>query len=263
MRFLPKRNVDMSSPKNSSFRQIQTKAPMRGSGQAFVQTVDSDILAYAATESFEHHGNDGCDSDNDHSISSSISSKLEDSSNFPTMTMKNLCVDDVPGRSGGSCEETKSKSLSTTNLQECDANVLSRSPNSNTKPLNTVNITNLLAEREALTESMMVLGRHIPYCVTQDLIDEILRINQKKEPALIMPHATTYTAALLFIDMSGFTKLSLSLDLETLSRVCCYVHIFFYQGLIFSYRHKIILFIKNRTSFFSSEYQLLLSKNYR
>lgn len=88
-----------------------------------------------------------------------------------------------------------------------------------------LNITDLLMERVALTESITWLQRHVPSCVIQELGQEVLRIHRQKEPLIRVPHAKIYTAALLFVDMSGFTKLSLMLDLESLSKVCVYVFI--------------------------------------
>jgi hypothetical protein len=79
--------------------------------------------------------------------------------------------------------------------------------------------TSLLAERVSVIESITWLGRHVPRCVIRDISREVLRIDQKEDSFLVMPYVQTYRAALLFIDMSGFTKLSLLLDLESLSKV--------------------------------------------
>ena len=74
-------------------------------------------------------------------------------------------------------------------------------------------------KKEQVVESINWLGRHVPHCVIRDLTKDVLRIHKKKEPLLTIPHSQTYSAALLFVDMSGFTKLSQLLDLESLSRV--------------------------------------------
>ena len=74
-------------------------------------------------------------------------------------------------------------------------------------------------DKRSLKESISWLERHVPRCVMRDLTREVLRLNTKEKKYLVMPHAQTYKAALLFIDMSGFTKLSLLLDLESLSKV--------------------------------------------
>lgn len=60
----------------------------------------------------------------------------------------------------------------------------------------------------------------------KDLSLDALRYQRDEETKLTMPYANTYSAALLFVDMSGFTKLSQMLDLESLSKVsqvllCC------------------------------------------
>eukprot|EP00551_Chaetoceros_affinis_P009847 CAMPEP_0203685194 /NCGR_PEP_ID=MMETSP0090-20130426/48420_1 /ASSEMBLY_ACC=CAM_ASM_001088 /TAXON_ID=426623 /ORGANISM="Chaetoceros affinis, Strain CCMP159" /LENGTH=1325 /DNA_ID=CAMNT_0050554381 /DNA_START=512 /DNA_END=4489 /DNA_ORIENTATION=- len=53
----------------------------------------------------------------------------------------------------------------------------------------------------------------------RDLTRDALRMNKKKDPLVMIPHTHRYKSALLFIDMSGFTKLSLLLGIENLSRV--------------------------------------------
>ena len=110
-----------------------------------------------------------------------------------------------------------------------------------------------LAERAAIIESINWLGRHVPQCVLNRLCQDIIKLNEEsKTPKIIrrrssqimaghststssssasdrsskpleMPLSETYEAALLFIDMSGFTKLSQLLDVESLSKVRCFV----------------------------------------
>ncbi len=106
-----------------------------------------------------------------------------------------------------------------------------------------------LAERATIIKSINWLSRHVPQCVLSDLNGEILQLTKsaldmKKslksksddnytdgklasimeslnvKPPMEMPYATEYKAALLFIDMSGFTKISQELDVESLSKVC-------------------------------------------
>ncbi len=107
-------------------------------------------------------------------------------------------------------------------------------------------------ERISIIDSIDRLGRHVPQCVLRQLGEEVTLLaaqNKNKNPALTdlkrgsissmrtsytvsiasdyngarapmdMPHATRYRAALLFIDMSGFTKISQKLDVESLSKV--------------------------------------------
>ena len=78
---------------------------------------------------------------------------------------------------------------------------------------------NLLTERSSLINSITWLERHVPKCVMSDLREEVIRIHNNEKSMLKMPYAQTYSAALLFVDMSGFTQLCLLLDLESLSRV--------------------------------------------
>ncbi len=74
--------------------------------------------------------------------------------------------------------------------------------------------------KQSTVDAITWLSRHVPNCVLRDLTRDAIRMNKKKEPLVVIPHTHTYKSALLFIDMSGFTKLSLILDIENLSRVC-------------------------------------------
>ncbi len=184
--------------------------------------------------------------DDNASFDSSISSlhdndwAQEQQHSFGSNT-KSFAVDDVS--SNDSCDSTKSvtksQSFSTHDHEICCDTEMPQS------------ISTLIAEKVAMLESISWLGRHVPRCVIRDLYSEVLRIrkkealvykNQKKAKIkppdgerdwtppsveegnetyleMKMPQAETYSAALLFIDMSGFSKLSLMLDLESLSRV--------------------------------------------
>ena len=75
------------------------------------------------------------------------------------------------------------------------------------------------SERDSVIDSIKWLSRHVPRCVIRDLCDDAFRHQRNEETKLTLPHAKTYSAALLFIDMSGFTKLSQMMDLESLSKV--------------------------------------------
>ena len=74
-------------------------------------------------------------------------------------------------------------------------------------------------KRSSIIKSINRLGRHVPRCVVNDLSKEVSRLERSEQPMLVLPYARTYRAALLLIDMSGFTKLSLLLDVESLSKV--------------------------------------------
>jgi len=93
-------------------------------------------------------------------------------------------------------------------------------------------------ERSCMVETTQSLGRHVPACVMAQLTCETLRLAETEESTcsskakygfpmsshskasipMEMPHATQYEAALLFVDMSGFTKISQKLDVESLSK---------------------------------------------
>ena len=70
-----------------------------------------------------------------------------------------------------------------------------------------------------IIESIRWMSSHVPRCVIQDLTKEAMLVHKKENNMSKMPFSRTYRAALLFIDMSGFTKLSQLLDVESLSKV--------------------------------------------
>ena len=78
-----------------------------------------------------------------------------------------------------------------------------------------------LASRAAIIESIRWLGRHIPRCALSQISQHVVNLGNKlvDNTPMALPHVSTYRAALLFIDMSGFTKLSQHLDVESLSKV--------------------------------------------
>lgn len=82
-----------------------------------------------------------------------------------------------------------------------------------------------LVKRAAIIESIKWLGRHVPGCALDQLSQHVDNLSKKSygNKRMELPHASEYQAALLFIDMSGFTKLSQHLDVESLSKVsnCC------------------------------------------
>lgn len=169
-------------------------------------------------------------SDDDNSFSSSISSLHENDWVEHSLGSKSFVVDNLP--STDSCDETKSVTKSQSfSTHDHDITLEVHMPQ---------NITDFLSEKVATIESINWLGRHVPRCVIRDLYREVLRIRKQEAPlevqnlkraqsgedreeheysAYEMPQAKTYSAALLFIDMSGFSKLSLLLDLESLSKV--------------------------------------------
>ena len=78
-----------------------------------------------------------------------------------------------------------------------------------------------IAKRAAIIESIKWSSRHVPLCALDQMITHVVSLTDKKEnqERLETPHATEYQAALLFVDMSGFTQLSQHLDVESLSKV--------------------------------------------
>eukprot|EP00554_Chaetoceros_debilis_P009004 CAMPEP_0194101608 /NCGR_PEP_ID=MMETSP0150-20130528/2290_1 /TAXON_ID=122233 /ORGANISM="Chaetoceros debilis, Strain MM31A-1" /LENGTH=1615 /DNA_ID=CAMNT_0038788273 /DNA_START=63 /DNA_END=4907 /DNA_ORIENTATION=- len=90
------------------------------------------------------------------------------------------------------------------------------------------------SDRKGFVDSINWLVRHVPQCVLRRLTEEILFYQDERDEGLgvrrksitsieasdpmSMPHGTQYDAALLFIDMSGFTVLSQKLDVESFSK---------------------------------------------
>jgi len=108
--------------------------------------------------------------------------------------------------------------------------------------IQSIQIGETLIERAALTESIDWLSRHVPRCVLTSLKEDAISMVQGSQQQsgtpkrsilkrimsksivspvgkiMALPHAHTYQAALLFVDISGFTSLSQGLDLNTLSK---------------------------------------------
>lgn len=186
-------------------------------GQAFVHTVDAEVKEMNGVFMKRYHG--GRRSSYCSSLSSVEVEELQSTSHA-----RKLLLDELP--INGSFDETqsgtKSKSLSTDQGRDDDRHndEVAKTMKKMITRRGSLNITNLLAERASVIESIAWLGRHVPRCVLRDLSREVMGLHKKEESLLSMPHPQIYRAALLFIDMSGFTKLSLLLDLESLSKVC-------------------------------------------
>lgn len=78
-----------------------------------------------------------------------------------------------------------------------------------------------LAKRAVTIDAIHRYSRHVPNCVLKDVYSEATLADTNVEIAQsnTTPKSQKYQAALLFIDMSGFTKLSQALDVESLSKV--------------------------------------------
>lgn len=78
-----------------------------------------------------------------------------------------------------------------------------------------------LAKRAVTIDAIHRYSRHVPNCVLKDIYSEATLADTNVEIAQsnTTPKSQKYQAALLFIDMSGFTKLSQALDVESLSKV--------------------------------------------
>ncbi len=81
-----------------------------------------------------------------------------------------------------------------------------------------------LLKRATIIESINWLGRHVPSCALNEISQHVVKFGDKTGEAapMLLPHVSSYSSALLFIDMSGFTKLSQLLDVESLSKVSSY-----------------------------------------
>lgn len=78
-----------------------------------------------------------------------------------------------------------------------------------------------LAKRAVTIDAIHRYSRHVPNCVLKDIYSEATLADTNVDIAQsnATPKSQKYQAALLFIDMSGFTKLSQALDVESLSKV--------------------------------------------
>ena len=78
-----------------------------------------------------------------------------------------------------------------------------------------------LLKRATIIESIKWLGRHVPGCALNEICQHVFNLANKSTETtpMVFPHVSRYSSALLFIDMSGFTKLSQHLDVESLSKV--------------------------------------------
>ena len=97
-----------------------------------------------------------------------------------------------------SCEESKNESILVKNLESSALG------------------------RAAIIQSIRWLSRHLPrYALNQIRQHVVNHMNgtASKESPMTLPFVSSYRAALLFVDMSGFTKLSQHLDVESLSKV--------------------------------------------
>jgi len=105
---------------------------------------------------------------------------------------------------------------------------------------NSASSTYSVTERASIIDSINWLGRHVPQCVIKQLTNEVMQTpsqanichnrrafcfwrkasNDKlaQTSHMKMPHGTQYEAAFLFIDMSGFTKLSQKLTVDNFSK---------------------------------------------
>ena len=83
---------------------------------------------------------------------------------------------------------------------------------------NELQLVSTLAERAATIESIKWLGRHVPRCTLRQISKHVNK-ESIEGTTMNLPHVSNYQAALLFIDMSGFTKLSQQLNVESLSEV--------------------------------------------
>jgi hypothetical protein len=75
-------------------------------------------------------------------------------------------------------------------------------------------VSKILVERAKISESICWLARHVPYCVLKDLLQDV-----EEGLPISLPYTSYRKCALLFVDISGFTKLSQILSVENLSKV--------------------------------------------
>jgi hypothetical protein len=75
-------------------------------------------------------------------------------------------------------------------------------------------VSKILIERSKISESISWLARHVPFCLLKDLLHDV-----EEGLPIALPYATYRRCALLFVDISGFTKLSQIMSVENLSKV--------------------------------------------
>ena len=95
--------------------------------------------------------------------------------------------------------------------------------------------------------SIKKLSMHVPTCVLKKLTKDMLESQNMEEgeekheaDSQCDDNVEVYQGALLFVDMSGFTKLSQALEVEELSKVCFFDTIFY---VIFIYMFLLLLLI--------------------
>ena len=76
-------------------------------------------------------------------------------------------------------------------------------------------------KKRRLAESIRWFASHTPNCVISALTTRSRRTFSDRGAVneLRLPYLSRHQCALLFVDISGFTKLSTELDVETLSKV--------------------------------------------
>lgn len=203
--------------------------------QAFVRMVDLDVNRPSSRVG-----------DDSHSMSSSISSSFLDSCELHGQLSMSPSLDDA---------DIIQSNYSADSEISCEGDEVAGFMSNVASSNGAQNITNLLMKRASIVESITLLGNHVPKCVMHDLTLEVLRKQKRMEQSkLIIPHSQTYSAALLFVDISGFTKLSLLMNLESLSRVCMLP----LTGLL-----RWVLFNVNLSFVICIDHKLLFSKNHR
>lgn len=182
----------------SETKESDIEQSLASQAEAFVKTVERELQAIEAMQSSIEH-----DSSDSHSFASSISSRIDDQDGIVQATAKRNLMDDLQNNFQETSLSTVTDHITNTNFP--------------------ATIEELHKARTVLSDSINILGRHVPGCVVRDLTLEALDISKDQNQLrhkLVMPHSQHYQAALLFVDMSGFTKLAQLLDLESLSRVC-------------------------------------------
>jgi len=182
------------------------------------------IIDYAARQ-IDHGDLDGqAAADDAHSFCSSISSLDGNDNSSRSQPSSNNIVDNLPFEKNSSSSTTKSVSTPSKLTSDGEEPGIMHAIMMRRGSLGSVEISNMIEERSNIIESIHWLGRHVPRCVLRDLTTSVSCLTEDGDPAIGLPLASTYTGALLFIDMSGFTKLSLMLDLNRLSR---FINIYF------------------------------------
>lgn len=175
--------------------------------------------------------------DDDSKSSEHENDELRDNNNGPIddISLSGISVSSSVSSLGNKYAQSKPKSKYLGDEDETSASISQE----NVESFQRRNSLSKVTDRETIIDSINWLGRHVPQCVIKQLTEEVMQTPSQSNVSksrsfhfgrrsndssaqivdMEMPFGTHYKAAFLFIDMSGFTKLSQKLDVESFSKV--------------------------------------------